>query len=75
MMAMVELNHARQSSATVIAAMTDDSRERFDVELRAAELSLPPADYEALYEMWCDWLPQRAALRAWAPHPDDEPWR
>ena len=55
--------------------MTDDSRERFDVELRAAGLSLPPADYEALYEMWRDWLPQRAALRAWAPHPDDEPWR
>lgn len=55
--------------------MTDGSRERFDAEVRAAGLSLGSADYEALYEMWRDWLPERAALRAWMPEPEDEPWR
>lgn len=55
--------------------MTSESRAQFDAEVRAAALSLGAADYEALYDMWLDWLPQRAALRAWMPAPDDEPWR
>lgn len=53
----------------------DDSRERFDAELRAAGLTLMGRDYELLYEMWREHLPAREALRAWVPLPEEEPWR
>ena len=49
-------------------------RELFAAELRVAGLiAIPSADRDRLYEMWCDHLPLRDALRAAAPLPDEEP--
>jgi hypothetical protein len=52
-----------------------DLRARFDAELRVAGLDLTGADYDALYEMWAEHLPQREALRAAVPALEEEPWR
>ena len=51
----------------------DELRARFDAEAQAAGLILDAADYERLFEMWAEHLPQREALRAAVPAPDEEP--
>jgi len=51
----------------------DALRARFDAELQAAGLRLEGRDYELLFEMWAEHLPQREALRAAVPAPDEEP--
>jgi hypothetical protein len=66
--------------------MRDDHlRTRFDAELLVAGLTLTGADYENLFEMWAEHLPERERLRAVvlapeeAPGPESElepgPWR
>jgi len=52
-----------------------DLHARFDAELRVAGLDLTGAEYEALYEMWAEHLPERERLRAAVLAPDEEPWR
>jgi hypothetical protein len=52
-----------------------DLRARFDAELRVAGLDLTGAEYEALYEMWAEHLPERERLRAAVLAADEEPWR
>src|SRR2546428_7648055 len=54
---------------------TDDRRAQFDAECRSAGLTLGARDYDLLYDMWLDWLPERDRLRATMPEPEDEPWR
>src|SRR3989442_15229490 len=53
----------------------DDRRAQFDAECRSGGLTLGARDYDLLYDMWLDWLPQRDRLRATMPEPEDEPWR
>ena len=48
-------------------------RARFDTELAAAGLQLSGRDRELLFAMWAEHLPQREALRAAVPAPDEEP--
>ena len=48
-------------------------RELFAAELRVAGLRVPDDDRERLFAMWVDHLPNRDALRAAAPRPDEEP--
>jgi hypothetical protein len=55
--------------------MTSDLRARFDAELVAAGLRLSGADYDNLFEMWAEHLPERERLRAAVPEADEEPWR
>ena len=55
--------------------ITVDLRTRFDAELIAAGLAITGRDYDLLLAMWKEHLPQREALRAAAPAPEDEPWR
>ena len=55
--------------------ITVDLRARFDAELAAAGLSISGRDYDLLFVMWKEHLPQREALRAAAPAQEDEPWR
>ena len=55
--------------------ITEDLRARFDAELAAAGLTITGRDYDLLLAMWKEHLPQREALRAAAPAPEDEPWR
>lgn len=55
--------------------MSDDLRARFDAELLVAGLSLTGPDYDNLFEMWAEHLPERERLRAAIPAPDEEPWR
>ena len=50
-----------------------DLRARFDTELSAAGLSLTGRDYELLFAMWAEHLPQREALRAAVPDFHEEP--
>ena len=50
-----------------------DLRAGFDAEMRAAGLSLAGRDYELLFAMWTEHRPQREALRAAVPMPDEEP--
>ena len=50
-----------------------DLRARFDAELRVAGLQLGGRDYELLFAMWTEHLPQREALRAAVPGRDEEP--
>jgi hypothetical protein len=50
-----------------------DLRARFDAELRAAGLILAGRDYDLLFAMWAEHLPQREALRAAVPALDEEP--
>ena len=52
-----------------------DLRARFDAELAAAGLTITGRDYDLLFTMWKEHLPQREALRAAAPAQEDEPWR
>lgn len=52
---------------------TDELRARFDTELRAAGLEIEGSDYAVLFEMWAEHLPQREALRAAVPAPEEEP--
>ena len=54
-------------------SVEDDLRARFDAELRTAGLQLEGRDYELLFAMWVEHLPQREALRAAVPGPDEEP--
>ena len=51
----------------------EELRDQFDAELLAAGLSLGGRDYELLFAMWAEHLPQREALRAAVPMPDEEP--
>ena len=51
----------------------DDLRARFDAELSAAGLNLDGRDDELLFAMWTEHRPQREALRAAVPMPDEEP--
>src|SRR2546428_24675 len=37
----------------------DDRRAQFDAECRSAGLTLGARDYDLLYDMWLDWLPER----------------
>lgn len=46
---------------------------RFEAELEAAGLEVSGRDRELLYAMWEEHLPQRQALRAAIPAPDEEP--
>ncbi|HEY5725979.1 MAG TPA: hypothetical protein VIX40_08485 [Methylomirabilota bacterium] len=55
--------------------ITVDVRARFDAELNAAGLAVTGRDYDLLFAMWKEHLPQREALRAAAPAQEDEPWR
>ena len=55
--------------------MSDDLRARFDAELLVAGLSLTGPDYDNLFEMWAEHLPERDRLRAAMPAPEEEPWR
>ena len=50
-----------------------DLRTRFDAELRTAGLALHGREYELLFAMWAEHLPQREALRAAVPAPGEEP--
>lgn len=50
-----------------------DLHARFDAELTAAGLSLAGRDYDLLFAMWSEHLPQREALRAAVPALDEEP--
>jgi hypothetical protein len=50
-----------------------DLRARFDAELRAAGLQLTGRDYDLLFAMWAEHLPQREALRASVPALLEEP--
>jgi hypothetical protein len=50
-----------------------DLRARFDAELKTAGLDLQGRDYELLFAMWTEHLPQREALRASVPAPHEEP--
>ena len=50
-----------------------DLRARFDAELRAAGLALQGRDYELLFTMWAEHLPERERLRAAVPAWDEEP--
>ena len=52
---------------------TDELREQFDAELRAAGLSLTGRDYDLLFAMWSEHRPQREALGAAVPALDEEP--
>ena len=54
--------------------MAGDLRAKFDEELGLAGLALSDRDAGLLYAMWLDHLPQREALRAATPAPDEEPW-
>jgi hypothetical protein len=53
--------------------MNTDDRARFDAELLAAGLTLGGRDYDLLFAMWREHLPQREALRAAVPALDEEP--
>ncbi len=55
--------------------ITVDLRGRFDAELAAAGLSIAGRDYDLLFAMWKEHLPQREAVRAAALAQEDEPWR
>ncbi len=55
--------------------ITVDLRARFDAELAAAGLSITGRDYDLLFAMWKEHLPQREAVRAAALAQEDEPWR
>lgn len=55
--------------------ITVDLRARFDAELAAAGLSITSRDYDLLFAMWKEHLPQREAVRAAALAQEDEPWR
>lgn len=55
--------------------ITVDLRSRFDAELAAAGLTIAGRDYDLLFAMWKEHLPQREAVRAAAPAQEDEPWR
>jgi len=55
--------------------ITVDLRARFDAELTAAGLAITGRDYDLLFAMWKEHLPQREALRAAVPAQEDEPWR
>jgi hypothetical protein len=55
--------------------MSEDLRARFDAELLVAGLALTGADYDNLFEMWAEHLPERERLRAAIPAPEEEPWR
>jgi AAA+ superfamily predicted ATPase len=48
-------------------------RARFEDELRVAGLAPAERERELLFTMWVEHLPQREALRAAAPAPDEEP--
>jgi hypothetical protein len=48
-------------------------RARFDEELRVAGLAPTGRDRELLFAMWAEHVPQREALRAAVPAPDEEP--
>jgi hypothetical protein len=50
-----------------------DLRARFDAELSAAGLTLAGRDYDLLFAMWVEHRPQREALAAAVPRPDEEP--
>ncbi len=50
-----------------------DLRARFDAEVKTAGLALPEREYERLFAMWTEHLPQREALRAAVPAPTEEP--
>jgi hypothetical protein len=52
---------------------SDELRARFDAELSAAGLTLAGRDYDLLFAMWAEHRPQREALRATLPRPDEEP--
>ena len=51
----------------------NELRARFDAEVQAAGLNIAGRDLELLFEMWSEHLPQREALRAAVPAPDEEP--
>jgi hypothetical protein len=51
----------------------DHLRARFDAELLVAGLALTGADYENLFEMWAEHLPERERLRAAVLAPEEEP--
>ena len=55
--------------------MTDQLRARFDAEVQAAGLALAGRDRDLLYAMWAEHLPEREALRAAVPSPEEEPLR
>jgi hypothetical protein len=55
--------------------ITVDFRARFDAELAATGLAITGRDYDLLFAMWKEHLPQREALRAAVPAQEDEPWR
>ena len=63
------------SGRVIRRLVTDDAdlRARFDAELRVAGLQLAGRDYELLFAMWAEHLPQREALRAAVPALDEEP--
>ncbi len=48
---------------------------QFEAELRAAGLEVSGRDYDLLFAMWQDHLPQRETLRTAVPAPEEEPWR
>lgn len=50
-------------------------RAQFDRELEVAGLALTGRERDLFYAMWKDFHPQREALRAAVPAPDDEPLR
>ena len=53
--------------------MKTELRAHFDAELNAAGLTLAGRDYDLLFAMWVEHRPQREALRAVVPMPDEEP--
>ena len=59
--------------SAIDATTGDELRARFDAEISAAGLSLAGRDYELLFAMWTEHRPQREALRAAVPTPDEEP--
>jgi len=55
-----------------MSAVTD-LRAQFEAEVKTAGLRLPEREYEMLFAMWAEHLPQRQALRAAVPAPAEEP--
>jgi hypothetical protein len=66
-------DHAHAIKRLMTPTLDTELRARFDAEMRAAGLSLAGRDYDLLFALWAEHLPQRGALRAAIPALDEEP--
>jgi hypothetical protein len=56
-----------------IVTQPADLRARFDAEVLAADVAVPPADLDSLFAMWIEHLPLRDSLRAASVALEEEP--